>query len=383
MPNTPCGNSSISPAIARSTPCTRAMPSPIEMTRADFGDVDFHGVAADLVANDLGDFFGSDIHTIPVGGIAGLRVAIAVSSRSRTSGELRRDAAVVHRAADPRHHAADDRRVDLGRQRDRAAGRVRQPLLQLRRAAPATAAPRSSLRRGRPAGAPSAARDRRRAGPASSARRSRSASSSSSLPPASTAAARVEQLLDDGALAAAGIAGIRRARCCSSGCAVEERRERRPAPVRLLRRSTSLMATSNSALRVARRGGPRAHDVHRLLADGMHAELVPRKAQAICLYHGKRGSVIAGPGLASRRRASALSRPARSAARRSGSARLPTPNIRSRIVHAACPRRTMRTFVPRAKRSAILGGARVDVVAGRLRAVGAAGLARFRASRVS
>ncbi len=31
MPNTPCGNSSISPAIAFSTPCTRAMPSPMEM----------------------------------------------------------------------------------------------------------------------------------------------------------------------------------------------------------------------------------------------------------------------------------------------------------------------------------------------------------------
>ena len=31
MPNTPCGNSSISPAIALSTPWTRAMPSPIEM----------------------------------------------------------------------------------------------------------------------------------------------------------------------------------------------------------------------------------------------------------------------------------------------------------------------------------------------------------------
>ena len=32
MPNTPRGNSSISPAMARSTPCTRAMPSPIEIT---------------------------------------------------------------------------------------------------------------------------------------------------------------------------------------------------------------------------------------------------------------------------------------------------------------------------------------------------------------
>ena len=32
MPKTPCGNSIISPAIVRSMPCTRAMPSPIETT---------------------------------------------------------------------------------------------------------------------------------------------------------------------------------------------------------------------------------------------------------------------------------------------------------------------------------------------------------------
>ena len=32
MPITPCGNSSISPAIARSQPCRRAMPSPSEVT---------------------------------------------------------------------------------------------------------------------------------------------------------------------------------------------------------------------------------------------------------------------------------------------------------------------------------------------------------------
>ena len=32
MPNSPCGNSSISPAMARSTPWMRAMPSPHEMT---------------------------------------------------------------------------------------------------------------------------------------------------------------------------------------------------------------------------------------------------------------------------------------------------------------------------------------------------------------
>ena len=32
MPNTPCGNSSISPAMARWQPCTRAMPSPSDTT---------------------------------------------------------------------------------------------------------------------------------------------------------------------------------------------------------------------------------------------------------------------------------------------------------------------------------------------------------------
>ena len=32
MPKTPCGNSSISPAMARSQPCSRAMPSPSDVT---------------------------------------------------------------------------------------------------------------------------------------------------------------------------------------------------------------------------------------------------------------------------------------------------------------------------------------------------------------
>ena len=62
MPKTPCGNSSISPAIVFSTPCTRAMPSPTDDDRADLGDVDVDGVAADLVADDLGDLFGFDVH---------------------------------------------------------------------------------------------------------------------------------------------------------------------------------------------------------------------------------------------------------------------------------------------------------------------------------
>jgi hypothetical protein len=32
---------------------------------ADFGDVDLDGVAAQLVANDLGDFVRSDVHVVP------------------------------------------------------------------------------------------------------------------------------------------------------------------------------------------------------------------------------------------------------------------------------------------------------------------------------
>ena len=31
---------------------------------ADFGDVDVHGVVADVVADDLGDFFGLDLHKV-------------------------------------------------------------------------------------------------------------------------------------------------------------------------------------------------------------------------------------------------------------------------------------------------------------------------------
>ena len=40
------------------------MPSPIDMMRADFGDVDVDGEAANLVADDLGDLFGFDVHGV-------------------------------------------------------------------------------------------------------------------------------------------------------------------------------------------------------------------------------------------------------------------------------------------------------------------------------
>ena len=41
----------------------RAMPSPTEIDRAHFGDVDVDGVVADVVADDLGDFVGLDLHS--------------------------------------------------------------------------------------------------------------------------------------------------------------------------------------------------------------------------------------------------------------------------------------------------------------------------------
>ena len=52
---------------------------------ADFGDVDLDGVAADLVANDLGDFFRSDVHidSCPEC-VAAVALAIAAASRSLT-----------------------------------------------------------------------------------------------------------------------------------------------------------------------------------------------------------------------------------------------------------------------------------------------------------
>ena len=62
MPNTPCGNSSISPAIARFDAVDARDAVADRDDGADFGDVDVDGVAANLVADDLGDFFGLDVH---------------------------------------------------------------------------------------------------------------------------------------------------------------------------------------------------------------------------------------------------------------------------------------------------------------------------------
>ncbi len=62
MPNTPCGNSSISPAIVLFDAVHAGDTVADRHDRADLGDVDVDGIAADLVADDSGDFFGFDVH---------------------------------------------------------------------------------------------------------------------------------------------------------------------------------------------------------------------------------------------------------------------------------------------------------------------------------
>ena len=59
MPKTPCGNSSSSPAIALLEAVDARDAVADRDDGADFGDVDVDGVAADLLADDPGDLFGS------------------------------------------------------------------------------------------------------------------------------------------------------------------------------------------------------------------------------------------------------------------------------------------------------------------------------------
>ena len=205
MPNTPCGNSSISPAIARLDAVHARDAVADRHDRADFGDVDVDGVVADLVADDLGDLFGLDVHEFSV--LADVPGLVARSRRScqraasSHAARAARDAAVVDRAADARDDAADDRRIDPRVELHVAAGRAREPVRErgARSGGSATAvddlgpddllvihqAVEERLRR-RPAGAPA---DRARPAAAAAWRR-----------PAARAGAR-DQLLDDRALA--------------------------------------------------------------------------------------------------------------------------------------------------------------------------------------
>ena len=79
---------------------------------ADFGDVDVDREAADLLADDLGNLFSFDVHSY----------SDALYQPFFHLLQLPRDAAVVDGAADARDDAADDRRIDFGRERDGPAG---------------------------------------------------------------------------------------------------------------------------------------------------------------------------------------------------------------------------------------------------------------------
>src|SRR5438309_5433723 len=142
MPNTPCGNSSISPAIALSTPWMRAMPSPIEMMLPTSAT-------------------STSTAKLPICSRMILEISSALMSMlfrsSRDSDafhqsfldlfQLTRDAAVVAGAPDARDDAADNRRVDARVEHDASSRDAREAALERLRAIA------SERRRGRHFGA--------------------------------------------------------------------------------------------------------------------------------------------------------------------------------------------------------------------------------------
>ena len=218
--------------------------------------------------------------------------------------ELCRHAAVVHRAADPRDDAADERRIHLGRQRHL-------PRRWRRRAAAAARAccSASSGDGGRDFGlehaaaAPSAARGTPSSSPAAASRRSRSASISSSLPTGGDELTALDERLRPPP------AWPRRARpalerVLQLGVAARRARRRRRAPARSCSGSDSLSATSkqragvsgggcalligSSWIRAGDRRGvkQRGRSRYRGTDDGAHASLY-LKGTNVSLYHGK------------------------------------------------------------------------------------------------
>src|SRR5262245_35647735 len=129
MPNTPCGNSSISPAMACSTPCTRAMPSPIEMmlpTSATSTSTAKLPICSRMILEISSALM--SIFSDPVG--AGARPGLSSFCQSLLHPlELRRDAAVVDRVAEASHHATDQRWIRSHAEAHGTAGRLRQPTL--------------------------------------------------------------------------------------------------------------------------------------------------------------------------------------------------------------------------------------------------------------
>ena len=263
---------------------------------ADFGDVDLDGVAADLVANDLGDFFRSDVHRhLPVGSrpacgpVPALPLLAVAGASSSWVATLPSYTVLPMRATTPPMSAGSTLVVIV----TRAAGRRGEPLLQLRRAL------RRQRRGCRDLGAddllmlhqPLAVDRRRRSG--SSASRSRSASISSSLRDrASTAPARSSSSATTRALAAPRERRIGQ-RLLQLGMPANEVGERGRARCSACSGLDSLMRDVEQRSRVSARGSPRAHD-SRACRDArtvQTTELVPeRHKQSVYTTERARGS---------------------------------------------------------------------------------------------
>ena len=126
MPKTPCGNSSISPAIARSTAVDAGDAVAERHHRADFRHVDVDGEAADLLADDLRDLVSFDAHRYHV-----LRPALC-RMRSTASVTLPSYTVLPIRATTPprsrRIHACRKSHCLAGDARRAAASSARQSL---------------------------------------------------------------------------------------------------------------------------------------------------------------------------------------------------------------------------------------------------------------
>src|SRR6478672_1956931 len=157
IPKTPCGNSSISPAIVFSMPCTRAMPSPtvtIVPTSATSTSTAKLPIWSRMILEISSAFMSiCSTRSRAPRSLRGARLsapADAVSPRAVTAtsnrcrsllrrldqrllqlSKLRRHAAVVHGAADPRDGAPDECGVDSRLDLHVATRRARQPGPQL------------------------------------------------------------------------------------------------------------------------------------------------------------------------------------------------------------------------------------------------------------
>src|SRR5580765_593922 len=144
MPKMPCGNSSISPAIARSTPLTRAMPSPTDMT------VPISATSTSAAKLPIWSRMILEISSALICMCVSACCLPFLNQPLLQPLELSRHAAVEHHAADARDDAADDGRVDARVHRHRQARRPGDRALKRRALAVAERRGRHDLRRDDP-----------------------------------------------------------------------------------------------------------------------------------------------------------------------------------------------------------------------------------------